>query len=223
MKRKKLNIIGVIIAISIAAIITLTMILDGVVKSNIETTASDLLKTEVRVSNVDLSILTGSGNIYGFVVQNPKNFSDQPAIIFDKVYIELNLWSLFTDQIRIKEMTIESPNLLFEQRGFGANLKTLVDNMNTEDGEPSETQLIIQHLLIDNSTVQVSTSIDRERSVKTEIGKLELHDVGKQSSYTARETTREILRPLLEKAMAEALRSGVTEQLQSKVKDLLGS
>lgn len=223
MKNNKLKLWGGIVAILIAALITLTFMLDGMVKSGIEETASDLLQTEVQVGNVDLSIFNGSGNIHSFIVNNPDNYSDEPAITIDLAHMELSLPSLFTDRIVVKTLTIQEPKLYFEQRGFGANLKTLIDNMSSPSEDDSDTQLIIKHLLIENSTVKVSTTIDRERTAKTDIGKIELNDVGEQQNYTVRETTRELLRPLLEKAISEALRSGVSSQLKSKVNDLLGS
>lgn len=223
MKNIKLKIIGGIVAIIIAALITITFMLDGMIKAGIENTTSELLKTDVSVGNVDISIFSGSGSISGFIVQNPENYSDELALRIDEVQIKLDLRSLLSDQITVNSIYVEGPSLYFEQKGFGANLKTLIDNMNSASNEESNTKLIIEHLVVENGSVKVSTDIDRKRTAKTSLKKMELHDIGKQEGYSIRETSRELMRPLLEQAISEALKSGVTEQVKNKVNELFGS
>jgi hypothetical protein len=223
MKNKGLKITGGILAILVTSFVFFTLSIDGMVKSSIEENGSILLQTEVTVDNVDISIFDGTGSIEGFTVANPEKFSEKNAISISKASMKIDLGSLFSDQIVVNNITIESPQLYFEQRGFGANLKTLNDNMDLSSSESSETSLIIEHLLIENGEVTVSTDIERERTASASIASFELNNIGKDGSNTIQQSVKEVMKPLLERAIAEAIKGGVVDQLENKLKDLINN
>jgi|AntRauTorcE11897_2_1112592.scaffolds.fasta_scaffold00054_32 hypothetical protein len=223
MKNKGLKFSGAILALFIAIFFVLTITLDGMVKSGIEENGSELFQTTVSVENVSISLFNGSGSIEGFTVANPENFSDQYAINLQEASIKVDLSSLFSDQIVFEDITIKSPQLYFEQKGFGVNLQTLNDNMNLSSGRDSETGLIIEHLLIENGEVTVRTEIEKERTASTSISSFELTGIGKDGNNTIQQSVREVLQPLIERAIAEAIKGGVVDQLENKVKDFLNN
>lgn len=220
MKNKGIKILGGFLVILIATFIVLNFTLDGIIKSEIEETSSELLQTEVDVGNVNVSIFNGSGEIYGFVVQNPDNFSNEPAINIGQVNIQIDLASIFSDTIIVENIHILNPEFFFEQKGFGANLKTLNDNMDLAE-EPEAKSLIIEHLLVENGTVRVSSTIERERTAEASIEQFELNDIGRSGSNTTKESIRQIMKPLLQRAIRKAVNGGLLEQLENKVQDLL--
>ena len=89
--------------------------------------------------------------------------------------------------------------------------------------EPSKKGLIIEHLFIENGQVTVSTEIDKERTASASISSFELNGIGREGSNTIKQSTRQILKPLLEKAIAEAIKGGVIDQLENKVKDFINN
>ncbi len=223
MKNKPVKIIGGFVALIVAGVIILTLSIDGMVKSGIEEDGSELLQTVVSVDAVSISLFSGNGSIKGFTVQNPDDFSDKPALYIQEASMKLDIWSLFSDQIIINEIIVKSPELFFEQKGFGANLKTLNDNMDLAFDENSETTLIIDYLLIEDSLVEVSTSIDKERTAEVSLAQFTLTDIGRDGNNTVKQSVRQVLEPLLQKAIEEAVKSGVTEQIENKVRDLLNN
>ena len=223
MQNKGLKIFGGILAVLIAGFLVLTLSLDGIVKSGIEENGSRLLQTQVNVDNVNISLFNGSGSIEGFTVANPDKFSDNDAISIQEASISIDISTLLSDEIVVEEVTVKSPQLYFEQQGFGANLKTLNDNMGLSSQGSSETGLIIEYLLIENGQVTVSTDIDRERSASAQIASFELQDIGKNGRNTVQQSIQEIMEPLLERAITEAIKGGVVDQLENKVKDLLNN
>lgn len=223
MKNKGFKIFAGILAIVIAGFLVVTLSLDGIIKSGIEENGSRLLQTQVNVNDVDISILNGAGSIKGFTVANPDKFSDEDAISIQEASIKIDLGSLLSDEIIVNDITVKSPQLYFEQKGFGANLKTLNDNMNLSSKSSSETGLIIEHLLIENGQVTVSTDIERERTATASIESFELTGIGKDGSNTVQQSVREVIEPLLEKAITEAIKGGVVDQLENKVNDLLNN
>lgn len=219
MKNRGIKIFAGFLAILIIVFLVLSFSLDGIVKSAIKESGSELLQTEVNVDDVHISLFDGSGVIKGFVVHNPEGFSDEPAIQIRETRMKIDLSTIFSDPIVVENVTIKNPELFFEQKGIGANLKTLNDNMGLSD-DSSETSMVIDHLLIENGTVRVSTTIERERTVEASISQFELNGIGRDGSNTIKQSIHQIMEPLLERAMREAVASGVMEQLENKVRDL---
>ncbi|MEQ8524399.1 hypothetical protein [Gracilimonas sp.] len=223
MKNKGFKIFGGILAVIVAGFLVLTLSLDGIIKSGIEENGSRLLQTQVKVNNVNISPFNGSGSIEGFTVANPDKFSDKNAISIQEASIRIDLGSLLSDEIIVRDITVKSPQLYFEQQGFGANLKTLNDNMSLSSKSSSETRLIIEHLLIENGQVTVSTDIDRERTATAAIESFELNGIGKDGSNTVQQSVQQVIKPLIERAITEAIKGGVVDQLENKVDDLLNN
>ncbi|MFD2531122.1 DUF748 domain-containing protein [Gracilimonas halophila] len=215
MKNKVLKIVGGFVVVIIAAILVITLSLDGMIRSGIEENGSELLQTQVTVDNVSVSIFSGSGTISGFTVQNPEGFSNEPALYIKEASMNMDIWSLFSDQIVVNEIIVKSPDLFFEEIGVGVNLKKLNETMDLASEESSETSLIIQYLLIEDGNITVSSSLERERTTE-----VTLDDIGRNGTNTIKQSVRQVLKPLLQKAMEEALRSGVVEQLENKVRNL---
>lgn len=222
MKHKGLKIFGGLLVVLIAAFIILNFSLDGIVKSAIEENGTELLQTEVNIGNVNVSLFDGSGVIYGFTVANPEGFSDEKAIVIDEMSLKIDLSTIFSDTIVVENIHIQNPELFFEQIGLGINLRKLNENMDVaEDTEgPS---MVINHLLMEDGTVRVSSTIERERTAEASIEEFELTNIGQSGSNTMKQSIREIMDPLIERAIQEAVSRGLLEQLENKVQDLFGS
>ncbi|HBQ60763.1 MAG TPA: hypothetical protein DD671_14380 [Balneolaceae bacterium] len=223
MKNKGLKITGIILALLIGGFVLFTLSIDGMVKSGIEESGSELMQTVVKVDAVSISLFSGNGSITGFTVQNPDGFGDEPALYIQEASLKLDIWSLFSDQIIINEVIVKSPKLSFEQKGFGANLKTLNDNMDLSSKGSSETTLIIDYLLIEDGRVEVITDLEKERTTEVSLSQFTLTDIGRDGNNTVKQSVRQVLEPLLQKAMKEAIKSGVTEQIENKINDLLNN
>ncbi len=221
MNNKGLKIFGGFLAVLITGFIVVTLSLDGIVKNGIEENGTELLQTNVTVDNVNISPFSGAGSIEGFKVSNPDEFSEKKALKIQNASIELNLSSLLSDEIIVENINVESPELYFEQQGLGANLKTLNDNMDLSSESSSDTGLIIEHLLIQNGEVTVSTELEKERTASAQIESFELNNIGQDGSNTIQQSVAEVMEPLLERAITEAIKGGVVDQLENKANDLL--
>lgn len=215
-----LKILGGLLVVLIAAFLILNFSLDGIVKSAIEDNGSELLQTDVDVSNVNVSLFDGTGTIHGFTVANPADFSDESAVEIDEIDIKIDLSTIFSDVIVVEDINIKNPELFFEQKGVGINLRKLNQNMD-EAADTEGPALVINHLFIENGTVRVSSTIERERTAEASIDEFELNNIGQEGSNTLKQSVREILDPLLDQAIQKAVSNGLLEQLENKVKDLL--
>ncbi|MDZ7719847.1 MAG: hypothetical protein U5K72_13605 [Balneolaceae bacterium] len=221
MMQKGLKIVVGIFVVLAAVFIILNVTIDGIVKSTIETSGSELYQTEVKVGNVNVSVWNGSSEINEFVVYNPGQFSDQPAIEMDEIHLKFDLTTMLSDTILIENIRISGARLFFEQQGFGINLRQLNENMNLSE-EDDEPVVVIDYLIMENATVRVSSTIDRERTAEASIETFELEGIGRNGSNTIKQSMQQIMEPLIERAIREAMTGGLLQQLENRIKDLLG-
>lgn len=221
MRHKGLMIFGGLMMILLIGFIILNFTIDGIVKSAIEENGTELLQTRVDVNSVNISLIDGSGTIYGFTVANPEGFSDEQAIEIDEISIKIDLFTFLSDEIVVESINVQNPELFVEQRGTGVNLRQLDENLDLAE-DTGDKSLVIDHLLIENGVVRLSSTIERERRAEARIEKFELNNVGRKDSNTIKQSIRQVLEPLLERAVQEALSRGLMEQLENKLKEFLG-
>lgn len=222
MGKTSVKLIGTILAVLLIGLLILTFSLDGIVKSSIQENGASLLKTEVDVENVSISIFDGKGSIEGLIIQNPEGFTDQPAIQFQNISIEVDLSTLLSDTVIVRNVIVEQPEIYVEQTTDGNNLKTLQNHLNASSSEGSyEGHLVVDHLLINRGSVKLSSKIGEERTAQAEIDRFELTGVGREGNNSVDQTVRQILEPVLERALREALKEGVLDAVENKLRDLL--
>lgn len=226
MSKNTLKVLFGLVAVVILTILLITFSLDRAVKAGIEESGSELLQTAVTVDEVNISLFGGSGSITGLSIHNPKDFSDVPALLIQEASIKVDLWSLASDQVVVKEIIIDGPEILFEQKGMAINLKKLSENMDVGSGgnsEESETLLVIDYLQIRDGKIIVSSSLNRDGSTEVSLSDMTINGIGRDGNNTVKQSVEEILRPLFQNAIEDALNRGVTDQLEDRVRDLLGN
>lgn len=211
---------ALIIIFAIGALV-LSFTLDGIIKSSLESTTGEMLETTVEVNNVDISVLDGTGTIDGITIHNPEGFSDNPAVKLQQINIKMNLWTLLSDTVIVNSVEINQPDLFLEQKATGNNFKILNDKLN--EVEPSDINLIVDYLLVEEGQVTLRSDIGEERTVQGKFDRFELTDIGREGNNTMEQTLRQILRPILQRAAREAVERGLLDAAKGKLEDLLGN
>lgn len=193
---------------------------DGIVKSSIESSTAEMLGTSVSVEEVDISILDGTGTITGITIQNPEPFSsNHPAVQLQQVSLSIDLTTLLSDVIVIREMRISSPELYFEQRASGNNFNTLNNRMNASSS--GGTAVAIDYLLVENGQILLSADVGNGKSAEVGFSRIEIEGIGRDGNNTMEQTIQQVLEPILQKAVKEALEQGLMDQAKDKLQDLL--
>lgn len=208
-----------LIAIAAIGALILSFSIDGIVKSNIESTTSKMLNTSVDVDDVSLSILDGSGTIEGITIHNPEGFSDNPALKLQQISMTVDLYSLLSDTVIVKRIAINKPEVYFEQKASGSNLDALAANLGGSSS--TETNLIVDYLLVEDGNVTLTTDIGGEKTAEASFSRFELKGIGREGNNTMEQTMQQILEPILQKAAREAIKQGLLEKAKDKIKDLL--
>ncbi|TVR31035.1 MAG: hypothetical protein EA390_06975 [Balneolaceae bacterium] len=114
-------------------------------KSGIEQTGSEVTGTPVTADRVSISPFSGKGEISGFRVANPGDYSNDYAFDVDDFQIELDIFSLFSDEIVIREIVISAPSIWVEQKLPENNIRTIMRHIqNMMPGEASDKAMVIE-------------------------------------------------------------------------------
>ncbi|WP_394204192.1 AsmA family protein [Shewanella waksmanii] len=134
-----------IVAILISLLLLLAVIvywvlnnLNGIVQTQVEKQGSRLLQTPVTLAKVDLQMLKGFGSLEGFAVHNPKGFSDNAALAFKQIKLDIETSNFSTQEVLINEVLISGPSVRFEMAADGSNnLQQLKNNLAAQLGTSS--------------------------------------------------------------------------------------
>lgn len=134
------NILLGLLAFIIIVLVAVYFYAGALIKRGVEYYVPPITGTSVSLSSVLLSPFTGSITIRGLVVGNPKGFSIPNAFSVAKVAVSVDLKSLMTDKIIIKEVHIVKPQISAEINTNGMNLTTLNDHVQRalQSNEPTQ-------------------------------------------------------------------------------------
>jgi uncharacterized protein involved in outer membrane biogenesis len=204
-----LSLVGVVVIVAVIGIVLLVSNLDKIVKSVIETAGSEATATTVTVRNVELSLSSGEGTLEGLTIGNPAGFDSEYAFQLDRTRIGLDLASISSDVIVVREIVVDGPRLFFEQKEDGNNLDAILENLggdsgSSDDAAASEKKLIIQTFRFINGEATVLVEqLDNELTAK--IPDVVVHGIGeKTQGATVEEVARQLLEPLLAQSIAAA-------------------
>jgi len=218
---KGLKIVAIVIAVLITGLVAVGMTIDGFVESSIEDAGSDILNAKVEVDDIDISLFGGTANMDGFLVYNPEGFSDETALSLRGIDIKLDLKSLFSETVIVKEVHVKNPEILFEQQKAKINLRELSKNISSGSEEESDKNLIIEKFILEEGNVRISSDIEKERTLNASIDRIELNDIGKSGTNTMQQTLQQVLEPVIKNALSEAAKKGLLDKLEDTVKDLI--
>lgn len=216
----KYTLLGLLIIIG-AAFMTLTFTIDSIVLSNIEQIGTEMTGTPVTVGGVSISPFSGSGTIEGFRVANPEGYSQEYAVEIEDFSIELEPFTLFSDEIVVNKITITDASVYVEQKLPENNIREIMNHVNSiPEGEISDGGLVIEHFVLENGTANLYTEVGGERSASVEISRIELNDLGRASGQdTAEAVIKQIAKEVSGESLEAAAESGV-EQLKDAVRGL---
>jgi uncharacterized protein involved in outer membrane biogenesis len=157
--RKVLTIVlVVIVALIVVAGVLINLFADRAVKIGIETAATKALNVGVAVDDVKLSIMAGKLALGNLVINNPPGYQYDKLLQLQNAKIEVDIRSLLSDTVNIKEIKLDGAQVVLEQRGVTSNnlqdiIKAIPSSPKSET-QPSGKKLHIDNLELSNITVK---------------------------------------------------------------------
>lgn len=162
---KKLRLtLAIVLGLVAVVYIGLTFFLGSIVKAGVNRFGPQLTQTKVVLSGAHISPLTGSGNLSGLAVGNPKGWSDANAFYLGKIHLDVEPFSVLGDHIVINELIIDQPEFLYETKIISSNIKDLLKNIEqftgsggrepaTKSGQPIK--FVVKKFRLTNGTVRL--------------------------------------------------------------------
>ena len=138
MKKILIGVAGLAVVAAIALYL-LVGNLDKILKGAIEGAGTELLGVPVTVTSVDLDLKSGMGQISGISIANPPGYQAVNAFKLDNIRLGLDLSSMRSQPIVIRELNIQSPVVDLEVNEQGSsNMQTLLDNIKQNSAKTDE-------------------------------------------------------------------------------------
>ncbi len=230
--------LGLVIAAILGISIYVYINLGSLIKTGIETYAPPILDVPVSVDSVSLMPLSGSGDISGFTVANPKGYSEGTAIGLGKANVDIDTKSLAEDTIVINHIVVDAPTINFIQLDSTRNnFSQLIDNITknssssatpendtSTDTAPTaenttEKKLIIDKLLISNIHIAASSPLLPNETIKVPVPDIKLEALGRSTNGAApAELAKQIASQLTQQMKAALLNSDIyKQQIKAKI------
>jgi len=201
-----MKITGIILLLIVVVLIILSVSLNTMIKTGVETIGPTITGTDVTLEKVDLSLFSGQGQLEKLVVHNPPGFHTEHAFNLKTIHVKVDLESALSDTVVIKEILIDSPEISFEGTLSGSNISKIYENVKAfagsiggtdEDGggspeqTSSEKKIQIDQFILENAKVTLSTPYLKGQQVTILLPVVHLRDIGKQTGggHTQRNLT----------------------------------
>ena len=242
---KKLALALAIVVIAIAgAAYYFASNLDSLVKAVVERYGSEATQARVTLKAVELSPTSGTGRLQGLTVGNPKGFNTAEAISLGDIQLALDISTLQSNPIVIKEVLITQPAVTYEYAGSGSNLETIQKNVQAyaakfgggaqpagqgtgggsgKTDAAAERKVVIVRLGVRDGKIGISHAALQGRSLSSPLPTIELKDIGKdKGGATPAEVAEKVIGTLSAQASRVAS-SDLQKQLGAAIKEQAGN
>jgi uncharacterized protein involved in outer membrane biogenesis len=189
------KVLVIILIVIIGGILAVSFSIDSIIKKGVETVGSEATGATVTLRDVNISLLSGKGKIRGIFVGNPEGFKTESAFKLNEVRVALDVKSVFSDRIIVNEIFIDSPDITYEKGDRGDNIRTILNNIKSFQGEPKsaaaekqeksaerETKIQIDKFDVINGNINMSLTALQGEKLALAMPDIHMKDIGKKGS-----------------------------------------
>jgi len=195
--------------------------LDQIIEAGIEKYGPEIAGADVRLDGVKVNLAAGEAELNGLFIGNPDGFQTEYALKLHQVKVGLDLESVATSPIVIREIVIQAPDVIYEMAKGGSNIDRLSGNIDAYTGGEKQQQeesdgpkLIIDDLYIRDGKVSVSHSAFKGKTITSPLPDIHLEDIGrKEGGASPGEVAKAVMDKI--KSGAGSVAGKATEAFQS--------
>lgn len=189
---------NIILGIALVAVVVFGFVayktlgsLDKIIEAAVESYGPEIIGASVQLDGVSLNLTEGQASLNGLYIGNPEGYKTDYAMQVDQVKVTLDIDSITSNIVVIKEVLIQGPAVIYEMASGGSNIDKLAENAQSytgidaqknEDDDGNEPKLIIEHLKINEGQVSVSHSILKGKALTVGLPNIHLKDIGKEEN-----------------------------------------
>lgn len=216
---------GLLIIIMIILLVVGISNLGPIIKNAVNTYGHKMTKTEVRLGDVNISILSGQAKLKDFYLGNPKGFKSPHAMNVGSIYVDVDEESLVEDTIVIDKIEVVRPEIFYEKKLGTDNLKTILNNLTKTAAteEPSKTKpekesgknIIIREFILRNGKVNLAMEMLSDKRISTTLPDIYLKSIGKETGGSSpAEIFKEIFAALYKNITSSAVKDNLNRELK---------
>lgn len=159
MRRALLLVILLVIVVLVIGYLNLNRI----VRTTVESQATDQLKLQTTLGSADLALFGGEVKLSDLKIASPQGFSAPQMFTLGGTAVKVNYSQLRQEPIHISSITISKPLLVIEQENGKLNFKVAMDQIPSTPSQPapSESKSEPLKLIIDDLTIETPTVVMR--------------------------------------------------------------
>lgn len=198
--------------------------------AGVEESAEDLLTeavgTEVDIESIETSLADGEMRIHGLAVSNPAGFRTEHAFEAREIRVVLDIASLLSDPVVIREISIGRPIVTYEIGPDGTNLDAIQRNVesfaeserSTDSGDPG-TRIVIEHLYVRDGTVAASAVFLDGKALWVPLPDIHLQDLSTGEGGTTADDLVEAITTEIVKNARESVAplAGLTDDIKDRI------
>jgi hypothetical protein len=245
MKKFLLGAVALILLILIGGVAYLYLSLNTLVKKAVETVGPAITRTDVTLASANLSPLSGSGKLSGFVVGNPKGYSAPYALRLGSISLSVDKETLLKDPIVVNSIMIRDPQLALIGTPGGTNLQEIMRNIKSygaskeKSATPSPSaspsaknsdskKFIVKSVVISGAKVDVVLgAFGQSVNQALTLPEIRLQNLGSDGKgLSASQISEQIFTPLINAAIDEGIKAATKQgliQLQQNGNQQLGN
>lgn len=222
MKKLFIRLVIAVVVILLLAVLGIGYFLDSIVKKGVETVGPQVTKVDVKLAGVNLSVLSGSGTLKGFVLGNPPGYKSPHALSVGSTSVSVSPGSILSDKVVVKSIRIESPEINYEGDVLTDNLRAILDNITASSGSASSTNTTpaddsgpgkkfqVDEFIITGAKVNVLLKGIVKADEQVTLPDIHLKNLGQgPEGITSAELSKVALRELREAVLKYAVNKGV--------------
>lgn len=198
-------IVLVILVLIVVFMIAVNFFADSAVKAGIESTATEALKVEVSVSDVDLSIVSGKLVLQNFSIGNPPAYQHDKLLVLRNTEIEVEAKSLLSDVVNIRQIRIDHVDVIIEQHSISEN--NLHDVLQAASETDEWKKLRIDNLEISEITVKVDlmTNSEQIEPVTLVLSPIRMTNLGRDNKMDIAALLKQIILVIADSVVEEGI------------------
>ena len=194
MKKFIVRVFAILAAVVVVAVTVLYFTINSIIASEIESAGTDALGVKTTVGSFRLSLFDESTTITGLNIANPPGY-DGRFLSLDRGSIAVNLGSVFSDRVEIRDISLEGIELDLVESLKGSNVGVIIDHTSSDSDAPSDPstddsstddsggqKYIIDSIMVKDVEVKISIEpVTSQREPTTlKIRQIKVTDIGKK-------------------------------------------
>jgi hypothetical protein len=221
-----------IVVVVLVAVVVVLLNLGSAIKTIVERVGSDATRAKVTLDSAEVALTSGKGTLRGLTIGNPAGYKTDHAIRLGEISVTLDVGTVNSNPIVIKEIVVGSPQVTYEFGPVGSNLDALRRNVEAYGGggagegarpktgdEAGDRRLVIENLYVRDGRVDVSAGFLKDK-MGTTLPEIHIKNIGRRDGAAPGASAAEVTRQVIA-AIARASRGAVGKLDVTAIQDAL--